>query len=146
MPRMAATADAADAVIVRLVAPFTGKNCPTPHRNNRWWIKTAGLGTGAVAVQVATATESGGTAGVLAGEVIVQCAVIGAAAVIGCRCKADIQVAVTSTGGVLEGCVVGMAFLAVAGAGVITVMFGVTAGCATGAAVGWCAVALVTVI
>ena len=90
----------------------------------------------------------GGTAAkgiILAGEIIVSQTGIRAVATVGSSGKAYVKRAIAGAGGMLKGCIVGMAFLAVCCTGIILVMLGVASGSAGGSTVRWCTVALVTV-
>ena len=79
---------------------------------------------------------------VLAGEIIVKRAGIRSAAVIGRRGKIYIKRTITGAGGVLKGCVVGVAFLAVSYTGITIGVLDVATGIYGGR---WRAMAFVTV-
>ena len=88
-------------------------------------IVTCRLVAGTVAIGSSTVTEDI----VLAGQIIVERTGIGTAAVIGSSGEADFQIAIDCTGGMRKGGVVRVTFLAVAGAGIILVVFGVASSC-----------------
>lgn len=81
----------------------------------------------------------------LAGHIVIEGAGVGAASVIGCSGKADIQVAFSGAGGMQKGCIIRVAFLAICYAGIILVMLGMATRITGSTTAGWCSVAFVAV-